>query len=238
MVPAALAGAFVLVLGSAAPAGATPRHRVSRCAPGHARTIVSNARVQVYAAMEPGGGSTNVYGCAYGSSHVYELGLAPYRCLSAAGCGATEQEVLAGDLVAYERFSETRSLTSWELIVRNLRTGRVLHKVGTGLPLDGVETVGVGPVTAIVLERDGAVAWIANDEARSTGIETSRVPVYDVEALDAGGPRRLLAAGFDVDPASLALAADASNIGPNRHRVRANEVYWTQGGHAASAALN
>lgn len=232
-----LVAGLVLSLGAAGPAAAKPRRRAASCAPGHTRTIVSNARVQVYAAREPGGGSTNVYGCAYGSRRVYELGLAPYRCLSAAGCGATEQEVLAGDLVAYEQFSETPSLTSWELVVRNLRSGRIVHKVATGLPLAGVSTLGVGTVTAIVLKPDGAVAWIANDEARSQGLEASRVPFYDVEALDAGGPRRLLASGFDVDPASLALATDAGNVGPNRHRVSASRVYWTQAGQPASAEL-
>jgi hypothetical protein len=100
------------------------------------------------------------------------------------------------------------------VIVRDLRSGRVLRSTPTGTSTNPM-VVGVGPTTSIVLKKDGAVAWIVD-----TSGEQNR---YQVHAADRSGAR-LLASGSDVDPSSLALAGST--------------LYWTQGGKAFSAALN
>ncbi len=99
------------------------------------------------------------------------------------------------------------------VIVRNLSTGRLVHRVPTGT--SGIPTprsIGIGSAVAIVVKSDGSVAWIVE-----SGSE------YQVHAVDKTGSR-VLAAGTDVDPRSLALTGST--------------LYWTQGGKPASAALN
>jgi hypothetical protein len=48
------------------------------------------------------------------------------------------------------------------VVVRNLRTGKVIRRVPTGtLVPPQPSVVGVGPAVSIVAKPDGAVAWIA-----------------------------------------------------------------------------
>jgi hypothetical protein len=101
------------------------------------------------------------------------------------------------------------------ILVRDLRTGRLLHDVPTGIPSAPHGHLGVGPAISIVVKSDGAVAWIA-----------SALPpdgFFQVHALDGDGSR-LLATGRSIDPRSLALAGST--------------LYWTQEGKPFSAALN
>ena len=84
---------------------------------------------------------------------------------------------------------------------------------------------GVGAITALVVKTDGSVAWIARDRERSSpssGIAPELL-FYDVYAADRSGTR-LLAAGTDVSPSSLALGGST--------------VYWTQSGTAHTTTLN
>jgi len=76
-------------------------------------------------------------------------------------------------------------------------------------------SVGIGLAVAIVVKRDGSVAWIVE-----TGEEEGR---YQVHAVDRSGSR-VLASSPDIDPSSLALAGST--------------LYWTQGGQPATASLN
>jgi hypothetical protein len=125
------------------------------------------------------------------------------------------------------------------VVVRDLRTGRVLHKSPTGSPLrPEAGYVGVGNVVAIVLKGDGAVAWIADDYERSSGAGTANEAVYfDVEAVDRTGSR-LLASGTAVDPSSLSLAVGATNVGYHSAALMGSLLYWTEGGTPASAVLH
>jgi hypothetical protein len=101
------------------------------------------------------------------------------------------------------------------MIVRDLSTGRILHRVNTGRFVKPEATpVSVGLATALVVKSDGAVAWI---------VETGVPATYQIYAIDKTG-RRLLASSADIIPYSLALAGDT--------------VYWTQGGEPFSASLN
>ena len=49
---------------------------------------------------------------------------------------------------------------------------------------------------------------------------------------------RLLAAGTEIDPSSLALSVGGSNIGQGSRTAPGSTLYWTQGGQPMSASLN
>jgi hypothetical protein len=102
------------------------------------------------------------------------------------------------------------------VVVRNLQTGRVLHKVPTGAKeKDHPKFVGDGPTTTIVVKADGAVARIT-DTVQSENR-------YQVHVLNETS-ERTLAVGSNLDPDSLALADST--------------LYWTQIGKAESSTLN
>jgi hypothetical protein len=108
------------------------------------------------------------------------------------------------------------SVEEWRVVVRNLRTGRVLHRAPTGAKeKDHPKFVGDGPTTAIVVKADGAVAWTL-DTVQSENR-------YQVHALDRTG-ERILATGSNIDPNSFALAGGT--------------LYWQQGGKPFSGTLN
>ncbi len=154
-----------------------------------------------------------IHGCAYGHKS-YLLGAAVEEC-NGVPCGGVRREVLAGPLVAYEEGSGGEAANTYLVVVRNLRTGRVIRKLPTGTPVTPRPSwIGIGPTTAIVAKNDGAVAWI---------VETGFPTEYQVHAIDKSGSR-VLASGSDVDPSSLALAGST--------------LYWTQGSQPFSAPLN
>jgi hypothetical protein len=127
---------------------------------------------------------------------------------------AYEEPYYGGNRYTEER--EEESVTEWHVVVRDLRTGRVLHRVPTGMKeIAHPMYVGDGPTTAIVVKSDGAVAWVLD-----TAQQAAR---YQVHALDKSG-ERVLASGSDVDPHSLALAGST--------------LYWKQGGKPFSTVLN
>jgi hypothetical protein len=216
------------------------RQPPAKCTQVHARLITANARAQVYEATEPHGFPEylGAWGCVYGSSHPYFLGHISHHSASTEGTGGVEHETLAGPIVAYEEFSIEDGHAEWRVIVRDLRTGRVLHRVPTGVPLKPEpKYVGVGNVVAIVVKSNGAVAWIADDYERSATAHGTGLPYFDVYAVDKMGTR-LLASGTNIDPSSLALSTGATGINGYPTSVAGNTVYWTQGGVAASAVLN
>lgn len=189
-----------------------------------------NAQAEVYQAEEvPHIGPYNnrgVYSCVYDNGRSYHLGTAEV-CGGGGPCFGVTPEALVGAIVAYEKHyvASHEPEDKWLVVVRNLRTGRILRRVPTGTPLHPGST-GVGPVKTLVLKPDGSVAWIAYDYERSlypTATSEAEVPYYDVYAADKSGTR-LLASGFDVSPSSLALAGST--------------LYWTQGGKPFSTSLN
>lgn len=217
------------------------RKAPSKCTQVHARLITADGQAQVYEAREPEAFPEylGVWGCAYGHKRPYFLGPLPYGSSSGSG-GGVGHETLAGPIVAYEEVSMGGSeygRAEWLVIVRDLRTGRVLHKVPTGAPLEPKpHYVGVGNVVSIVVKSDGTVAWIADDYERSAAAHGAEY--FDVYAVDRSGTR-LLASGTDVDPGSLALSVGGTNIGMGSESVAAGSmVYWTQGGKSESAVLN
>ena len=197
-------------------AGATHLTKPS-CAPPGSHVLAADAQVMIYSKIEVIAPyhekGTTIRGCAYGHKpHV--LGTLP-DCGRLGPCGDPEREVLAGPLVAYEESRGGGTQRFYRVFVRTLRTGHLVREVPTGTPTPpNNAVVGVGPTKGIVLKSDGAVAWIAE-----TGFPTT----YEVHAVDSNGSR-VLASGRDIDPSSLALAA--------------NTIYWTENSTAMSAPLN
>jgi hypothetical protein len=165
---------------------------------------------------------TGIRGCVRGLMRSYKLGEQSEGQGSAGGESSSgiQNEALGGTMVAFEEsitgsgLNGSNSHGTWIMVVRDLRTGKVIHKVPTGTPASpNPNFVGVGPTTAIVVKSDGAVAWIA--EAAVGG--------YEVHALDKTGSR-LLASGEDIEPHVLGL--------------KGNRLYWKQGGQVQSAVLS
>ena len=210
----------LMLLPTAASAATHGKKSAAQCPPGHSHLITANAQAQVYEAFDPAEEGFKVYGCAYRHKRSYGLGL-PFSASGTAG-GGVDEETLAGAVVAYQESAASASLPGggrWVIVVRDLRTGRVLHEVPTGTPsVPEPSRIGVGAVESVVVRSDGAVAWIVENLKRST--ETS--PYYEVHELDKAGAT-VLASGIDIEPRSLALAGST--------------LYWMQGSKAMTASL-
>lgn len=211
---------FVLVaLLATVPVSAATHHRApGECTAAHRFLLTADGHAVVYSH------NFQVFGCAVGTGHTYHLGETP-ECGQLVHCIVPERELmpLAGTVVAYaEEYNGSGLLGenySWFVVVRGLRTGRVVHRLPTGVRIQHTRGVGNGPATAIVVKGDGAVAWITNNWEKPG----KAPPYYEVHAADRNGTR-LLAGGSDIEPNSLALAGTT--------------LYWTKGGKPLSAPLN
>jgi len=219
---------LLLQTAGVAHAAHSPRKALSTCRlPPHSRMLAADPRAQVYEKLETETQEQGIFGCTYGRKHTYFLGEPLPNVGTPSGIQGITLETLAGSVVAYEYASSgpgrggpgsNTGYAQWFIVVRDLRNGRVLHKIPTG-PSLSLATTGSGPVTIIVVREDGAVAWIAENDHLSS----RETKYYEVHALDSTGSR-MLAAGPNVEPLSLALAG--------------NTLYWTQGGKPASTALH
>jgi hypothetical protein len=210
----------LILLVTASSSAARVRHAAApKCSPAKSHVLLADAQVELYSSVEVIDMShdkgVTIHGCAYGHK-AYLLGVgAEGEDCSGVPCGGVQRESLAGPLVAYEEGAGGEDANTYLVVVRNLRTGRVMHKLPTGTPVTPRPSwVGIGPTTALVVKGDGAVAWI---------VETGYPTEYQVHAVDKTGSR-VLASGADIDPSSLALAG--------------HTLYWTQGGQPFSASLN
>jgi hypothetical protein len=244
-----LALACILVVAATAQAATHRRHKplAPLCAPGtspyksgskpYRQTLAADQLAQVYsigASPAASAGLQNeqrlIYGCVYGQRGARQLGTEPwdnggkYMNLNVAG---DRNVSLAGTVVAFEDYEMNEGLCGFQfhVTVEDLRTGVVLRHEPVGrpaVPESGAECeTGIGHTTAIVVKADGAVAWIL--EPQVWAVEGHLVEAgYQVDAADAAG-RRVLAAGLDVDPSSLALGGTT--------------LYWTQRGQPHAATL-
>jgi hypothetical protein len=173
----------VLALLAAVPAcyARVRSHKHAQCpAPKHA--LVADAQAEIYEVER------EYFACEYFDGHVYALGSRPEGTPEGGGGVELESVRLAGATVAYEEFEVKPEGTSyWRVIVRDLRSGRMLHR----LPSMG------GFVWDLVVKSDGSVAWIvgAGGQPRE----------YKVVSADKTGIQTL-ASGVGIAPSSLALA--------------------------------
>jgi hypothetical protein len=207
-----------IVLIASTSAGAQSHHKApDGCPPSGRHTVIAaDAQAEVYG-VRKNSETIEYRGCVYGHTRWFDVG-GRSECLSAGGaCGGTDHITLAGTLVARESsFVGSVLGTEWIIEVEDLRDGRILHRLPSGVTFPpNPKFVGDGPATSIVVKSDGAVAWILD-----TVQEHER---YQVHAVDRTGSR-VLATGSDIDPHSLALAGST--------------LYWTQGGNPYSTTLN
>ncbi len=119
-----------------------------------------------------------LFACAKGGRRGYLLG--PGLTTSPGGANGVSEITVAGPVVAYEKIFEGPEIVDGSdfVLVRNLVTGRLLHRVPAG----------DGAVDKIVVKPDGAVAWISG----SSGARTLKFGVWaadksGVHLLDEGG---------------------------------------------------
>jgi hypothetical protein len=204
--------------------------------------VAADTRAELYTLPERTGPSPEspilwpeAFGCAFSSGRVVALGELEEEVLTPGGGGGVKRGslTLAGSMVAYDYSEVGQSRSQFacstsveDVVVQNLRTGKRVHTLPSGTPTARRPStgkcppdVGIGPVESLVLESDGAVAWIAQDAVEELGSPYS----YQVHAVDGSGSR-VVAVGTDIEPRSLALAGST--------------LYWTQGGKPMSAPLN
>jgi hypothetical protein len=222
---ASVAALIVLLL--LVPASSATEHRhPARCLPRHP-VLAATSRAEVYKVHDRFDSQGSYVGCIYGNRVVY-LDVANGGGSSSPGVGYANFTI-SGNLVAYTE-TEGPSLVSFNatesngVIVRDLRTGRIVHRAPSGrypcvTDPKALASGGEGPVTALVLSPTGAVAWIS--EVRENPICGVPIGEQHVHLLDGTG-ERVLASGAGI--AALSLTG--------------RTVYWTQGERAYSAELH
>jgi hypothetical protein len=227
--------ALVMMAASTASASAKSSAKAT-CPPRHTHTLIADRQAVVYKGPRIDEGTPEpedpeFYGCVRPHGRSYLLGIPPSYG-SPSGSAGTERYTLSGSVVAFEESNttslfeggETTNLVSYirydeYIVVRNLRNGRVLHRLATGTGNSPLERkrgdVGIGGATRIVVKGDGAVAWIV----AVSGLVTE----YQVHAVDSTGSH-VLATGPSIEPKSL--------------RLTGSVLHWTQGGTRLLATLH
>jgi hypothetical protein len=236
--------ALALLMMAAGASAAPARHALpAKCAQS-SHTLLADAQAQIYSHTGYAG-DLSIRGCIYGQRKSFFISACSNE-ESAGVCADKSHVTLAGAIIAYKyanvnsgKYPELeKSVNEWYVVVRNLRTGRVLHEVPTGTPLKAEPgSIGVGPVVALVLKSDGSVAWIAEDYERSATPLGTGAPYFDVYATDTNGTR-LLASGSNVDPSSLGVSVGGSGVGGNGRTIEGSTLYWTQGGLPFSTTIS
>jgi hypothetical protein len=124
--------------------------------------------------------------------------------------------VVAGDLAAFGREECGVDTGSTEIVVRRLTDGRRL-RIAAATTSPGVESF--QSVGSLVLQRDGAVAWIG--DGSSIIRHAHKVEVYKAER---NGPLKLLDSGLAVAPGSL--------------RLHGSRLSWKHGGSTRTSSLS
>jgi len=242
--PACLAAAVVISLAPTASQGATAR----RCPPSHYRRLIEvNRQAVIYEALDAERVYQEVFACAYGH-RPHQVGYWP--SYSSSGGGGIRHVVLSGAVIAYEeeRLDDGQGFRGFRVslvLVRDLRSGRLLHQLPTGSLLHpetnlypGEQaSIGVGRTEQIIVKPDGAVAWIAWDYERSPGkapevqectptchfSEPPYIAYYDLYKSDRTGTHQL---------------AGSTGVAPHSLKLTGNTVHWTEDGKAMSATLD
>jgi len=177
-----------------------------RCGPAGAATLAADGAGRVYVR----GGS--VIACSSRSGRHYVLG-SHGSCLG--GRTRVAPVAVAGPLVAYGTRTCGVDTSQSAVHVRRLSDGSALRTLTASTSIRRPESF--VSVTALVLARDGAVAWIAVGGSILGGTRFTEVHAFT------GGRARVLDRGAGVDPKLLRLAGGV--------------VRWRHGGAWRSARL-
>lgn len=180
--------------------------------PKSGRTVVANSDGRVWE-VRPESGISRYYGCARRVGKVFRLD--PRRGQLIADPSTTK---IAGTAVAYETMSF--ELAPYRIVVRSLRTGRLVH--GASSNARRSEMGHTGPALTLLLKRNGTVAWTASSECICEGTPAAD---YEVHKIGKDHRRVVVDRGPSIDPASLRFTPDRS------------AVSWLDGGVRQSAAL-
>jgi hypothetical protein len=215
--------ALLSAIASASPASASYT-KISRCR--HRGVLAEDAHAQVYRQRN------EVFGCAYGRRRAYVLGPAfvpgptPGKPANSAA-EVTTVKALTGTTVAVEHHRTEQS--NQLLVVMDLRSGRVIHRVHTGGPPNiGCDYDCDGSAVNLLLKEDGSLAWL------TTGGVSVSDSTTELHAVDKTGSR-ILAAG------STLPFTTKEPIPPNGIEslvLAGSTLRWTQGGQPKSATLN
>ena len=175
------------------------------CGPSRDRTLASSSSARVYVS------GRDVYGCVRGAKGSRRLG----QSSSCLGGSLISPVVVKGVLAAYGSQTCGVDTGTATVVVQRLSDGAVLAQRPASTAVIGPESH--VRVTALVMDGDGDVAWIA----ASSSIIGSR-HATQVRALDHRGAR-LLDHGNSVDSAQLHL--------------RGAKVSWKHGASGRSATL-
>lgn len=183
------------------------------CQSAKSRTIASSAHARVFQRD----GVT--YGCMYSSNRRVVLG--GYENTSTSKVQQYEIR-LAGRYVAFGESRLGKEYIGFFVRVFDLCRGKSVSFSETGPATQRAKDMslgnafGIGPALSLRLRATGQVAWIARAQYRDGP------PLYEVRKRE--GPRLTrLAAGNDIDPASLAL--------------RGNRLTWRQAGRQSTSRL-
>lgn len=204
--------------------GAAEGARVPSCPPKHhVHVIVADRLAVVYkgpGTTESGAPSeyTEIFGCVRSLGRSYLLGSPPSSGGSPSGTGGTAKYRLSGTVVAFESygyaplFQPEGASIQHEIIVRNLRNGRTLHRLPTGTGNSAKERedgdVGIGGATTLVVNSAGAVAWVVSVYTEALGAreaaEHREISEYQLHVADSTGTR-VLSEGTTTTSLSLRL---------------------------------
>jgi hypothetical protein len=200
--------ALVLALGviMLAPASGEARKRHRTCYPAHTKTLVASARARVFRARKVVQDTHVTYGCLLSRKRPFKFYLPDFP-------SGFDPIVLAGRYAAYGDYSDCAAAfcDPNSVILQNLRNGHVTFADGPGIR--------IANVSALVLKRDGSLAWIASTLDEFGVIEPGR----QVVKLERGTSPVILDSGTGVVADSLALAGST--------------LYWTKNGTPLSATL-
>jgi hypothetical protein len=172
-------------------------------------TIVTSSRARVF--KRRGKEYGYVWGCLYSVGRSFKLG---YYDEEGPDFFSVSPIRLAGVHVGYNAGGETRQGYESDVIVRDLRTGRCVHRWVA--PAAG--SIGDLRVEDLELKKNGSIGWIASRSRFQGG------PIQEVYKSDTRGKATLVDSGEDIDPKSLTLSGSI--------------LYWTKAGQAYSASLN
>lgn len=199
---------------AAFPAGADARRHKPRptCTPHGSRTIEASASIRVFSLLKRGGDTTDFYACRLKTRKRFLMG-------SAEDLGGTGVAIgmvrIAGPFVAWdeqpfddsERYNPTFTGFPSTVTALDTRSGTKRSAPAvTGSP----SSSGVG---SLLLQPTGSFAWIGSGAPAGN----------EVHRYDTSGDT-VLAAGSDIDPASLAASTTT--------------LYWMKGGTAAFAPFS
>jgi hypothetical protein len=161
-----------------------------------------------------------IFGCAYGHAHSYALAPAGFLPGLSNSKQANVQR-LAGPIVAIELFAYQPEFKP-RIIVSELRTGRVIHSVPTGVNFCNYAGFCRELATSLVLKEDGSAAWVVSQTNRTGNTQTEIISVDNTGTHVLAFGRTY--EGVVIDPQSLVLTGST--------------LHWTQNGELMSATLD